>query len=166
MQLTIKQTWSCTPVNSSDFVEVLIDIYSNKPSIKTNAPYYGDPAPNTPPGLTDKLWEYEVVEVFLVGEDNRYLEIEMGPHGHYLVLELDGIRNIIAKKEINYQANILDKHWQGIAEIPKEFIPKGLNKINAFAIHGTGENRSYLAWHALPGETVDFHQPHYFPALK
>ena len=31
------------------------------------------------------LWDYEVVELFLLNSDTEeYLELEFGPHGHYL----------------------------------------------------------------------------------
>jgi hypothetical protein len=37
----------------------------------------------------------------------RYIEIELGPHGHHLVLLLDGVRNAVAKLlPIKYNAAI------------------------------------------------------------
>jgi len=36
-----------------------------------------------------------VVEAFFLGTDDRYLEVEVGPHGHYLVLQLHGSRNLV-----------------------------------------------------------------------
>lgn len=39
--------------------------------------YNDPPAPSSPPGATDELWEYEVVELFLMGSEQRYLEVEV-----------------------------------------------------------------------------------------
>ena len=37
----------------------------------------------------------------------RYIEIELGPHGHHIVLLLDGVRNAVAKLlPIQYEATI------------------------------------------------------------
>ena len=44
------------------------------------------------------LWDYEVVEAFfLCSKTEQYLEIELGPHGHHLVLLLNGRKNIFKK---------------------------------------------------------------------
>ena len=37
----------------------------------------------------------------------RYIEIELGPYGHHIILLLDGVRNAIAKLlPIQYEATI------------------------------------------------------------
>ena len=75
--------------------------------MNVDAPFHDDPIPR----ITDNnstctssshngafmgLWEYEVVEAFfLCSETKQYLEVELGPHGHHLVLLLDGRKNII-----------------------------------------------------------------------
>lgn len=53
-------------------------------------------------GSLDGLWDYEVVEVFFLGRAERYFELEMSPHGHYLALKLQGARNIV-EKEVKLQ---------------------------------------------------------------
>jgi hypothetical protein len=45
------------------------------------------------------LWRHDVIELFLLGPDKRYLELEFGPFGHYWFLELDGCRNITGEIE-------------------------------------------------------------------
>ena len=76
-------------------------------TFKVDAPFYNDPAP--PDTNVDKssgdmkkdkafmgLWDYEVVEgFFLCSKSQHYLEIEVGPHGHHLVLFLNQRKNII-----------------------------------------------------------------------
>ena len=49
--------------------------------------------PDAPSGTrVANLWEYDVVECFLAGARGRYLEIELGAAGHFLVLEFDAPR--------------------------------------------------------------------------
>ena len=74
---------------------------------EVDAPFYNDPAPPEPSdkksdidSKNDKalmgLWDYEVVEAFfLCSKSEQYLEVEVGPHGHHLVLFLNGRKNII-----------------------------------------------------------------------
>jgi len=46
--------------------------------IDVDAPLYNDPkSPTAQPGPVDGLWDYEVVEVFLLGSEQRYLEVEV-----------------------------------------------------------------------------------------
>ena len=41
----------------------------------------------------DGLWEYDVIELFLVGPGHQYLELELGAGGHWLLLSFDSIRH-------------------------------------------------------------------------
>lgn len=34
-------------------------------------------------------------------------------------------------------------HWTGYARIPEDYFPPDVDKFNAYAIHGTNENRMY-----------------------
>ena len=55
------------------------------------------------------LWDYEVVEIFFLASKNEemYLELEFGPHGHHLGLLLHGRRNcLIHSFPITYKAKI------------------------------------------------------------
>jgi len=135
--------------------------------IRLDAPFYGDPVPpSSLPGPTDKLWEHEVVEVFLLGEDGHYTEVEMAPSGHHLVLKLHGARNPIATRlPLDFRSVIHGDRWTGIAVLGNELIPKGLIRVNATAIHGHGADRTYLSWVPLEGEAPDFHQPDRFQLL-
>ncbi|NOY25692.1 MAG: hypothetical protein GXP62_07440, partial [Oligoflexia bacterium] len=120
----------------------------------------GDPAPAAPPGPTWALWKHEVVELFLLGADQRYLEIEVGPRGHHLALQLEGARNIVAC------CLPLDVHltesgpprWRLQTRIPRDLLPPGPHRANATAIHGLGAARRYLAWTPVPGPRPDFHR--------
>ena len=88
-------------------------------TIAVDAPFYNDPRP-TDTNLSHKsssgdskgsfmgLWDYEVVEAFfLSSETKQYLEVELGPHGHHLVLFLNGRKNIIKQcLPIKWEVNI------------------------------------------------------------
>jgi hypothetical protein len=105
------------------------------------------------------LWEYEVIELFLLGDNSVYLEIEMGPHGHYWVLQLHGVRRVTAQGlPIRYDTQIRDRSWQGTARFPFSYVPPGVSRANAYAMHGAGAERRYFAAFAVPGKRPDFHQ--------
>jgi hypothetical protein len=107
----------------------------------------------------DRLWQYEVVELLLLGDDSVYLEIEMGPHGHYWVLQLHGVRRVIAQGlPMQYHTQIRAQSWQGKARFPFSYVPRGVSRANAYAIHDIGAERRSLAAFPLPGERADFHQ--------
>ena len=79
---TITKTWDGRPVEQEAQVELRMRLNPDgDATIWIDAPYHNDPAPSAPPGSLWGLWEFEVVEVFIVGDGGRYLEAEFGPHG-------------------------------------------------------------------------------------
>ena len=103
--------------------------------------------------------EHEVVECFIAGPEDRYLEVELGPHGHHLVLRLNGIRQIEERElPLEYEVVRAGDRWSGRALIPFHWLPERPWRVNAYSIHGQGASRRYLA--AMPGhgDTPDFHQ--------
>ena len=148
--------------------------------VEVEAPYFGDPAPPTFPGPTDRLFEFEVVELFLAQESDpsRYLEVELSPHGHHFVLAFEGVRNAVAKAiQIPYAAQLDGERWRGVAFLSTEWVPEGELLANAFAAHGSGggsgacsgAGRRFLsAWPfpgEQPGDRPNFHRPHAYPRL-
>ena len=126
--------------------------------VEVDAPFYDDPPPPGPAGPTDRLWEYEVVELFLLGASKKYLELEFGPHGHHLALLLAGRRQVVRSKiPIEYAAAPANGRWRGSAQVHRKWLPQGLERFNAYAIHGTGATRRYLAHFPVPGRAPDFH---------
>jgi hypothetical protein len=149
-----------------EVAEISCFLENDELTVLVEAPCFRDPLPAGKPGSTDKLWEHEVVELFLVGSQERYLEIELGPHGHYLVLELKGRRNIVRKgMPIRYETERLGERWRGAAVIPLSYLPTHISQANAYAIHGTGETRRYSAASPVPGESPDFHRLQLFPTI-
>ena len=155
--------WRGDPLPPNEAVHLTLRPGASHLHLTIDAAFHGDPAPPGPRGRRPELWNHEVVELFVVGSAERYLELEFGPHGHYLALLLAGVRRIERDDlEMEYAARIVGKRWRGVAQVPLAWLPAGADRWNAFAIHGTNERR-YLAAHPLPGERPDFHQPERFP---
>jgi hypothetical protein len=162
MQLSIEKTWDGKPIDSNELVNIKLELRDDFLCINVLAPFHGDEAPAAPVGPTAELWKYEVIEVFIVGEDSRYTEIELSPHGHHLVLQLSAPRVVErALIPIEFDVEFQEDKWLGCARVPLSILPAKPQYLNAFAIHGEIERR-YLCWTPLPGPEPDFHQPHRF----
>jgi hypothetical protein len=122
--------------------------------------------PDAPLGTrVANLWEYDVVECFLVGSDG-YLEIELGAGGHFLALDfsLPRVRRneyTDWKPKVIYTKDAGDGAWESRILIPNHMVPNGLSAANAFVICGN----SFLCYHPLHGPQPDFHQLDRFPPL-
>jgi hypothetical protein len=147
----------------------------------TQAPWWQNPAPDGAPRSVWGLWDYEVLEIFIVGEGGRYLELEIGPYGHYLMLMLH------APREIEHQQLAPDRleclrtsselvqestgSWSSEGLINNEHLPAPyLNeemtpywRVNSFWCFNKGAQRYHFCAYPLPGERPDFHQPERFP---
>jgi hypothetical protein len=113
----------------------------------------------------DGLWEWDVVECFLVGAGGRYFELELGAGGHFLALSFSAPR----RRSHSHEGLALDvwaqrggRQWRAETVVPREILPPGLCAVNVFAI-AAGR---HLAHHPVPGDVPDFHQPAAFPALR
>lgn len=113
----------------------------------------------------DGLWEYDVVECFLVGSDGHYFELELGAGGHFLALSFSGPRRVSHAHEglaLDVRAARNATGWSAETVVPREILPPDLCAVNAFVI-AAGR---HLAHEPVPGSTPDFHQPAVFPALR
>jgi len=139
--------------------------------LRVNAPFFNDPG--NPGGEVGEafpgLWDYEVVEAFFLSEDaNKYLEVEICPHGQHIVLLLNGsVSDLITMSlPMKFDRKIYDDgSWYGKAVIPAHYFPAGVNKFNAFAIHGSGEKRMYEALYPAEygkHDAPNFHRLEYF----
>ncbi|OXA60474.1 hypothetical protein Fcan01_04893 [Folsomia candida] len=141
--------------------------------IHVQAPFFNDPV--GPTNATDEpfygLWDFEVVEAFFLGDNDEYLEIELAPSSHYVLLYLNGYRNdtemylplrhFTAKIDNSTTPPI----WTGEAFIPANYFPCNVTKFNAYAIHKSDPNRRYMSLFPVAEETPnpDFH---YLPAFE
>jgi len=162
--LRVARTWDGAPVPESAWATVRCSAAPGGDlRIDVESPFYDDPAPSAPPGPTDGLWNYEVVELFLLGHGERYLEIELGPRGHQHCLLLHGRRHVERRGlGIGFHAEIAGSRWSGTATVQAAVLPPGLERANAYAIHGVGSGRRYLAAHPVPGPEPDFHRLEHF----
>jgi len=122
------------------------------------------PAPPRGARVAD-LWEYDVVECFLAGADGRYLEVELGAGGHFLVLSFSAPR----VRSDSHEALALPvefasdaRGWRSRVLIGRALVPPGLSALNAFVIAGG----AHLAYAPLPGAAPDFHQPARFARAR
>ena len=181
LSIKINKTWNSLEPKDKSEIEIKIQPNMLMPNqtnekavvVTIQAPFYDDPKlPNgTPKGSFSTLYNYEVVEVFFLGQENSYLEFELGPHGQYLVLAFKGARHLTKGplKLNHFNAEIKDKKWTGKAYIPMEYFPNNTNKFNAYAIHGSNQNREYLSHFPTPFgkyKEPDFHRLEYFHHLN
>ncbi|MEZ4321987.1 MAG: hypothetical protein R3F61_31235 [Myxococcota bacterium] len=157
-------TWDGIPIPPEERVRLALQPERDALALEVEAPLHGDPLPSGPPGPTPGLWDYEVVELFVAGlapagKPVPYLEVELGPHGHHLVLDLMGVRNPVRTElPIEYVVRRMGDRWHGSARIPWRLLPARPARFNAYAIHGTGASRRYLAMTPVPGPHPDFHR--------
>jgi hypothetical protein len=165
LYFTINKTWNGEPAPEALHTEVWLTERDRGLEIRVHAPVYPNQRlPEAPhDSRVNGLWEYDVVEVFLVGADGKYLEVELGPGGHWLVLGFDGVRQRSSDyadlKPDHRNSSAVEGTWQSIITIPWELVPRPLARLNAFVIAG-GE---HLAMSPVPGAAPDFHQPAAFP---
>lgn len=166
--MRITTSWDGVPLGVEAWTELGFEVRDEELAIRFDAPFYADPAPPLPAGSTPGLWEYEVVEVFLVGEAGRYLELEFGPAGHYLALTLSGYRQVERSDHaLDYVAQIgVGGRWQGSARAPLSLLPRGIRAANAYHIHGPPDARVYAAAVPVPGAQPDFHRTELFAAWQ
>lgn len=119
--------------------------------------------PRAPPGTrVADLWDYDVVECFLAGEGGRYLEVELGAGGHFLVLSFSAPRvrsdsHEALRPELEFASDA--QGWRARLRVDWALVPRGLSALDAFAIAGG----HHVAFAPLPGAAPDFHQPARFP---
>lgn len=147
-----------------------VEISQNKEGIivRVQAPMLLEQTiPDAPMGSrVEGLWNFDVVELFLVGAGHQYLELELGAGGHFLILAFDSIRHRSNSYE-SFQPIVrfektAEKHWVSEVTLPWKIIPENVRALNAFAIMAG----QFLSYGALPGNEPDFHQPDFFPAAS
>jgi len=154
----IAHDWRGESLAPPDVATLNLTAHPNEMRVAIEAPFHDDPPPPGEPASCDRLWEFEVVELFLLGDDDHYLEIEFSPHGHYLVLQLHGRRQVVRQGlALDYRCRRAGDRWSGEAKLPREWLPVGLHAFNAYRIHGVDDGRCHHAAHPTPGAVPDFH---------
>ena len=159
IQVQVRQTYDGSPAQRLEQVSLRISGLPESLLLEIEAPFHSDPPPQGPAGSVPGLWDYEVVELFVCGPGEDYTEIEVGPHGHYLALRLSGVRQPIESGlPLHVETAISGQTWRGRVHIPRGILPTGPHRINAYAIHGQGASRRYLAAFPTGGPSPDFHR--------
>jgi hypothetical protein len=159
LTLCVASTWDGQPAAPSEVATITLTAGTAGLGIKVDAPFHGDPPPPTAPGPTWGLWRFEVVELFLLGDEGRYTELELGPHGHHLLLQLQGTRHTLRHSTpLAFTAQVDGDRWSGGLTLAWALLPPGPLRANAHAIHGPADGRRHLAWTPSPGDAPDFHR--------
>lgn len=137
------------------------------------------------------LGAYECVSLFIASgiedvpaESREYIEIILGPHGHYLITGYSGEgdencdMNMLFEVQPESTIDLTTNRWSVKASIPFFFLPGpgedpnddlSLNwLVNFCAVHdmvNTVEGREYLSLVKLPGAIPNFHQLNTFVPL-
>ncbi|KAG7265206.1 hypothetical protein CRUP_027695, partial [Coryphaenoides rupestris] len=153
LSFLIAHTWDSIPVNHES-MRIVFSPGDGGLMMKVIGPFFDDPpAPVGPPGQPfPGLWDYEVVEsFFLDSTTENYLEVELCPHGQHLVLLLSGRGHAFQQQlALSFNATISGSRWSGEALLPWKYFPPNVNKMNSYAIHGSGAARAYEALYPVP----------------
>jgi len=185
----INKTWEGKATSTPPYkVGFIINAMTGDIVLEIDAPYFNDAPPPSEPGKCLNLHEYEAVEVFLAAYPNDddsaqyspYLEIQIGPHGHYnlvFFLQEADFKNMDTSIELDrpptVRINKTTGRWTAEVAVPSFFLPEPACgddlsvtwMMNSYALHGTGEDREYLAHSPVPGPRPNFHQLNYFVPL-
>lgn len=166
--LPIERYWDGTPCPHAH-LHGRIELASRAEGLELTARLPHQPAPRVPaapPGArVANLWEYDVVECFLVGAGGRYLEVELGAGGHFLALSFSAPRvRSDAHEDLALPVDFASDAaaWRARVVLPRALLPTGLCALDAFVIAGG----AHLAYTPLPGAAPDFHQPARFPEAR
>lgn len=110
----------------------------------------------------DGLWEFDVAELFLKGENGDYFEFEIDCLGNYLILDFGEIRvrrNEFKDIKLEIETEQLKNGVRHRLILPKKILPKSLVALNGCAILN---NEEFLSFVELPGDKPDFHQPDFW----
>lgn len=169
LHLHIEKNWDGSPcADDRLWADVFLAQTKEGLFIRAQAPMlHEQKVPETPMGSrVEGLWEFDVVELFLVGPGHQYLEIELGAGGHFLVLGFDSIRHRSDSFEsftpiLRYEKTG-EKIWMSSLTIPWKMVPENLRALNTFAIMAG----QFLAYSSVSGEQPNFHQPDRYPSAS
>jgi hypothetical protein len=168
LTLPIERYWDGAPCPHAH-LHGRVELAARDDGLEVTASLPHQPAPRIPASprgaRVADLWEYDVVECFLAGAGGRYLEVELGAGGHFLVLSFSAPRVLSdAHEALALRVDFAsDAHgWRSRVVLGPELVPGPLVALNAFVIAGA----AHLAYAPLPGSAPDFHQPARFPPAR
>src|SRR5262249_5353154 len=170
LTLSIVTQWDGTPCTDTG-LHGLVTLSAADAGLRITASLPQQDMPHIPAAppcsRVANLWEYDVVECFVVGAEH-YLEVELGAGGHFLVLAFARPR-ICSKTYEDWTPQMAFEpamapgiSWRSSLLIPWTMVPVGIKGVNAYVI----SREHYLCYRPLPGSRPDFHQPDRFPAVR
>jgi len=193
LMLSVKRNWNgsaCSPGHRAKGW-CCIDSGSGALVVGFEATYSDEARPRSAPGPTIDLDSHECVCFYLATQaqatrsdasinDIEYLQVIVGPHGHYMVQRLSGTRKVmltcLAHHELmtqDWYSSLLPKQreplrcdiklcktaisydkskWTSVIVVARDFVPAGPRYSgNLYSIFGPPESRSYLATFPVPG---------------
>jgi hypothetical protein len=167
LRLPIERQWNGAP-GGAVRASLEISIVGAALELRSELRQPGPPRiPDARPGTrVANLWEYDVVECFLLGAGGRYLELELGVGGHFLALSFGARR--VRSDEHRALTPWMDHHRGAdgsrltALRVPLAILPPAVCAIGAFASAGG----LLLAHRPVPGPAPDFHQPNLWPAAR
>jgi len=159
--LPIERYWDGTPCPHAH-LHGRVELAVRDDGLELTASLPHQPAPRIPEAKRGarvaNLWEYDVVECFLVGAGGRYLEVELGAGGHFLVLSFSAPRvrcdsHEALRPALDFTSD--SAGWCARSGRDRSLVPLGIAALNAFVI----ASGAHLAYGSLPGPALDFHQP-------
>lgn len=128
-----------------------------------------------PSGRRDKLWDRDVVEVFLQpnGDDpRRYKEFEVSPNGFWIDLDIAPGEKHDLNSGLKRRVEVDEKRktWTAVLLLPMKrltahFDPAAAWRVNFFRVEGTEEPRFYSAWRPTGTPAPNFHVQECFGKL-
>lgn len=156
MRISVDKYWDGTPLAPNDRVPIEVS-FGPTVTVRFEAKYPNLSIPDAQQGFFDGLWDYDVFELFAAGQDGRYLEIEVGPGGHWLVYWFSSYR----KRSEREQSRDGFKIENGGFSFPASWLPAPPEECrwNFYVIRRTAAgDREYLAWRSDPTISPDFHR--------
>ncbi|XP_032794729.2 uncharacterized protein LOC116931257 [Daphnia magna] len=168
----IASSWNGKALSPSESVDlhIQLDASSRNLVLNVSAPFYDDRAPEEANGgpFAD-LYNYEVVHLYLLSyPDFKYVEIELGPWGHYLVVFWNGYYNKVGNlvSLLKYTVNRNASRWTGSALIPLIYLPPKVYLMNAHSSHGVDAKRQWNSLYPVPSNSnqtsPDYHALKYY----
>lgn len=167
MMIHLTQLWNGEPAPAGHGGRAALVLDTGLLALSWDVTLPGEPRrPEGPAGCTDRLWEHDVIELFLCSrkEPARYLELEFGPGGHWLALSFSGLREraaVLDQLDPELRHQVQPGRWRGRAALPTALVEKhaGPAPWKGLVALVTGEQRVHACWPQLPGDAPDFHQP-------
>ena len=137
---------------------------------------FPDAAPN---GRRDKLWDRDVVEVFLQSDPSKplhYLEFEVSPNGQWIDLAIDrtnvphDLSDLKSRLKRRVYLDEARETWTAELAIPMKSLTKRFDRgatwrVNFYRVEGKSEPRFYSAWSPTNTSVPNFHVPEAFGEL-